>query len=119
MKPVHVQLIGNAAEEFENLNKAVGEEQAQGIQNSEHQQLHKSIKQKIELIKANPQYGAPVPKMLVKKSGYSVDNMWVADLVGYWRMLYTITGNEIEIISILLDFMDHRKYNKLFGYSKL
>ncbi|MBI4896264.1 MAG: hypothetical protein HY832_01830 [Candidatus Aenigmarchaeota archaeon] len=57
MKPVRVQLIGNATEEFETLNKTVGEEQEKGVQNSERQHLLKSIKQKIELIKANPQYG--------------------------------------------------------------
>lgn len=83
MKPVRVQLVGNAAEEFEYLNKIVGEEQAKGIANSEHQQLLKSIRQKKELIKINPQYGAPVPKALVKRSGYPVDNLWVADLTGY------------------------------------
>ena len=31
MREVKVQLVGNAAEEFENLNKIVGEEQANGI----------------------------------------------------------------------------------------
>ena len=75
MKKIKIQLIGNAAEEFENLNKIVGEEHAKGITNSEHQQLLRSIKQKAELIKANPQYGSSVPKALVRKSGYNVDNL--------------------------------------------
>ena len=44
MKPVIVQLVGNAADEFERLNKIVGEDQAKGTINSEHQQLLKSIK---------------------------------------------------------------------------
>ena len=79
MKPVKVQLIGNAAEEFKKLNKIVGEEQARGITNSEHTQLLKSIKQKTGLIKANPQYGDAVPKALIKRSGYNVDNLWVVD----------------------------------------
>ncbi len=118
MKPVRVQLVGNAAEEFEKLNKAVGEEQAKGIQNSEHQQLLKSIKQKIELIKANPQYGDAVPKALIKKSGYPVDNMWVADLTGYWRMLYTLKGSTVEILCFVLEIIDHKRYNKIFGYRK-
>jgi len=42
MKPIIVQLVGNAAEEFERLNKIVGEEQAKGTTNSEYQQLFKS-----------------------------------------------------------------------------
>jgi hypothetical protein len=118
MKLVKVQLIGNAADEFEALNKTVGEEQANGIQNSERQQLLKSIKQKIELIKANPQYGDPVPKALIKRTGYDVDNLWVADLTGYWRMLYTLKGGKVEILCFVLEIIDHKKYDKLFGYRK-
>lgn len=47
MKPVKVSFIGNAADEWERLNKIVAEEKAKGIANSENQQLLKSIKQKI------------------------------------------------------------------------
>lgn len=102
MKPVGVRLVGNAADEFEHLNKLVGEEQSNGIQ----------------LIKVNPQYGDAVPKALIKRTGYSVDNLWVADLTGYWRMLYTLKGTEIEILCFVLEIVDHKKYDKLFGYRK-
>jgi hypothetical protein len=118
LKPVRIQFIGNAAEEFENLNKIVGEEKAKGISNSEHQQLLKSIKQKTELIKANPQYGDHVPRNLIKKTGYSVDNMWVVDLTGYWRMLYTLKGEQVEILCFVLELIDHKRYDKIFGYRK-
>jgi len=118
MKPVKVQFVGNAAEEFEYLNRIVGEEQAKGISNSEHQQLLRSIKQKIELIKANPQYGDAMPKSLVKKSGYPVDNLWVVDLAGYWRMLYTLKGSQVEILCFILEVIDHKRYDKIFGYRK-
>jgi len=57
MKPVKVEMIDEAAEEFERLNKVVGEELKKGVKNSKHQQLLNSIKNKIDLIKANPQYG--------------------------------------------------------------
>ena len=118
MKPVKLQIIGNAAEEFEILNKTVGEEQSNGIQNSERQQLLKSIKQKVELIKVNPQYGDAVPKAIIKKSGYNVDNMWVVDLTGYWRLIYTLQGGSVEILCFILEIVDHKKYDKLFGYRK-
>lgn len=118
MKPVRIQMIGNAAEEFENLNKVVGDEQAEGITNSEHQQLLRSIKQKTDLVRANPQYGDAIPKVLIKKSGYNVDNMWVVDLTGYWRMLYTLKGSTIEILCFVLEIIDHKRYDKIFGYRK-
>ena len=118
MKPVRVQLIGNAAAEFEKLNKFIGEEKSKGIENSDHQKLMKSIKQKIELVKSNPQYGAQVPKALISRSGYPVDNLWVADLTGYWKMLYTLKGNQIEILCFALEIIDHKRYDKIFGYRK-
>ena len=118
MKTIQVELKGEALEEFERLEKTVSEEQKSGIKNSENQQLLKSIKQKVELIKINPQYGDPVSKNLIRKSGLSVTNLRVIDLTGYWRMLYTIVGNRIEIICFILMIIDHNKYNKLFGYRK-
>ena len=118
MKPVRVQFIGDAAEEFESLNKTVGEEEARGIANSGRQQLLRSIRQKTELIKLNPQYGDSVPKALIRKSGYNVDNLWVVDLAGYWRMLYTLRGGQVEVLCFILRIIDHDKYDKMFGYRK-
>ena len=117
MKPVKVSFMGDGAHGWEKLNKAVAEERAKGINNSENQQLLKSIKQKIELIKINPQYGSSVPKKLIPKKFY-VDNLWVVDLTGYWRMLYTLKGTQIEILCFILEICDHNEYNKLFGYRK-
>jgi len=117
MKPVKVSFIGNAADEWKRLNKIVGEEKLKGIENSENQQLLKSIKQKIELIKISPQYGSSVPKKLIPKK-FPIDNLWVVDLTGFWRMLYTLKGSQIEILCFILEIFDHRKYYKLFGYRK-
>jgi len=41
MKPVKVEMIDEAAEEFERLNKVVGEELKKGVKNSKHQQVAK------------------------------------------------------------------------------
>jgi hypothetical protein len=117
MKRVEIKLIGGAAEEWKRLNKVVAEERDKGIQNSENQQLFKSIKQKMELIKANPQYGESVPKRLIPKK-FAVDNLWVADLTGFWRMLYTLKGSQIEIICFILEIFNHDKYDWLFSYKK-
>ncbi len=117
MKSVKVQFIDDGAIEWETLNKLVGEERGKGVTNSENQQLLKSIQQKIELIKMNPQYGEHVPKKLVPKK-LLVDNLWVVDLTNYWRMIYTLRGNSVEILCFVLDIMDHRKYDRLFGYRK-
>ena len=62
-----MQLVGNAAAEFQSLSKTAAEEQSKGVVNSERQQLLKSIRQKMELVKINPQYGDSVPKALEGK----------------------------------------------------
>ncbi len=120
-KPTKVVITGEAKEEFDELNKVVGEEIAKGIINSDHQTLLNSIKQKIEILKANPEYGVHIPKDRIPKDyirNYDINNLWKVNLSGAWRMIYTIRGSEIEIISLILDILNHRDYEKKFGYRK-
>ena len=120
-KPTKVIITGDAKEEFDDLNKVVGEEIAKGITSSDHQTLLNSIKQKIEILKANPEYGNHIPKDRIPKEyvrDYDVNNLWKIDLSGAWRMIYTIRGTEVEIISLILDIMNHRDYEKKFKYKK-
>lgn len=118
MKTVRVILKGEAEDELKRLNEIVGEEQKKGIKNSQHQQLLKAIKRAADLLKQNPQFGIPVSKKLIKKTKLPVNNLWKINLTGYWRMLYTIVGNSIEIICYVLEICDHKKYDKMFGYRK-
>ena len=78
-------------------------------------QLLKSIKTKSDFIKSNPFYGDNIPKKLIPK-GYGVQNLWRVELNNFWRMLYTIKGNQIEIVCFILGIIDHKEYNKKFGY---
>lgn len=120
-KPVKVIIIGEAKEQFDGLNKAVGEEIAKGITSSDHQTLLNSIKQKIEIMKVNPEYGIHISKDRIPKEyirDYDVNNLWKINLAGAWRMIYTIRGSNVEIISLILDIIDHNSYNKKFGYKK-
>ncbi|MDP2906458.1 MAG: hypothetical protein Q8O03_00810 [Nanoarchaeota archaeon] len=120
-KPVEVIITGNAKEEFEELNKIVGEEIAKGITKSDHIILLNSIKQKIRFLKENPQYGIHIAKNKIPKEyiiKYDVNNLWKVNLSGAWRMIYTIRGSEIDIIALILDMLDHRSYEKKFGYKK-
>ncbi len=120
-KSVKLIITGDAKEEFERLNKIVGQEITKGITSSDYQTLLNSIKQKIEFIKENPQYGTHIPKNKIPKdyiNKYDVNNLWKVNLSGAWRMIYTIRGSEIEIIALILDIIDHKKYNKKFGYRK-
>ncbi len=73
------------------------------------------------LIKSNPHYGDPIAKRLIPKEysiKYGVTNLFRVELPNFWRMLYTLTNDESEvnIIGFVLDIIDHKEYNKKFGY---
>ncbi|OYT41259.1 hypothetical protein B6U80_01735 [Candidatus Pacearchaeota archaeon ex4484_26] len=114
-RSVRVILLDQAKEEFEKLNKIVGQQKARGRESSEEITLLKSIKNKINLLKENPFYGDNVPKRLIPKE-YDVPNLWRVELSHFWRMLYTIRGNQVEIICFILNIFDHKTYSKKFGY---
>ena len=120
-KTIKVIFVGDAKKEFNDLNKIVGDELSRGIKGSDKQTLLKSIKQKSELLKSNPQYGVHIPKNKIPKEykeKYDANNLWKVNLSGYWRMIYMIRGTKVEVIALILDIVDHKKYNKLFGYRK-
>ena len=69
----------------------------------------------------NPEYGIHIPKNRIPKEyikNYDVNNLWKINLSGSWRMIYTIKGDEVEIISLILDIINHKDYDKKFGYRK-
>ncbi len=119
-KEVRVVLSKEAKQEYDELKGITLEEQKKGATNSFNQQLLKSIDNKIEYLKMNPLAGdhaqKPLPSNLVKK--YDINNLWIIDLASYWRMLYTLHTSEVEIISLILEWMDHEKYDKTFGRKK-
>ena len=116
-KPIRVILLDEAKNEYEELNKIAGQQIKEGKENTFEMQLLRSIKQKVDLIKSNPFYGDNIPKRQIPKN-YNVQNLWRVELVNFWRMLYTIKGDQIEVICFILEIVDHNKYNKIFGYRK-
>jgi Txe/YoeB family toxin of Txe-Axe toxin-antitoxin module len=120
-KPVRVILLDEADAEYKKLNEIAGQQQKEGKNSTEEMQLLRSIKKKTEFIKANPFYGDSIPKALIPKeyaAKYNAKNLWRAELTNFWRMLYTIKGDQIEIICFILDIISHKEYDKKFGYRK-
>ena len=117
-KPIRVILIGEAKEAFKKLNEVVGIQIKKGKENTEEMQLLKSIRQKTDFIKLNPFYGDNIKKNIIPH-GYNANNLWRVELSNYWRMIYTIKGDQIEIICFILDILSHPDYDKKFGYRKI
>lgn len=120
-KPVRVILLDEADSEYKKLNEIVGQQIKEGRDNTEEIQLLRSIKQKIDFVKANPFYGNNIAKGLIPKEyvvKHNAKNLWRVELTNYWRMLYTIKGDQIEVICFILDIIGHKEYDKKFGYRK-
>ena len=104
------------ARQLKSLRAAIKEKD-----NKFNRQLLIAIERETDNLLINPHRGMQIPKKQIPKEyiiKYGVTNLWKINLPDYWRMTYTIIGNELEIISILLEFMDHKRYDKVFGYKK-
>ena len=45
-----------------------------------------------------------------------IDKLWVLKISKDWRVIYTVVGSEVEIISFILDSMNHKKYEQKFNF---
>ncbi len=108
-KEVRIFLKGQAQEAYLELKRR-NDKQSQSILGS-----IECIK---NILKTNPQYGDPIRKELVpeefKKQG--IKNIYRAELSNFWRMIYTLEGNKVEIFLFILKIIDHPAYDKLFRY---
>jgi len=77
--------------------------------------LKKQLERALYDIKENPFCGIQVPKRLIPKK-YNTNNVWKYNLPGAWRLIYSILGGEAIILTIILDWMDHKTYEKIFKY---
>ena len=82
--------------------------------------IKKGLIRAIKDLKENAFCGIQIPKRLFPKEyvqKYNVNNLWKYDLPKGWRLLYTITPeNEVELISAILEWTDHKGYERRFGY---
>ncbi len=80
----------------------------------------KALIKAIASIKENCYCGRNVKKKLIPKSliqKYGMNNLWIYNLPSSWRLLYSLTtSGEIELIAVLLDWMSHKDYEKLFKF---
>ena len=85
----------------------------------EDKQLYDSIDKAIIDLKNNPACGIKVPKNLWPKEyikKYDITNLWKYDLPKGWRLVYTIQTNEIMILNVILEWFDHKEYERRFHY---
>ncbi len=81
--------------------------------------LLSAIDQKVSFLKSNFRYGDSIAKKLIPKEyiiKHNTINLFRIELPLFWRMLYTVTHDENSIIVFILDILNHKAYDKKFGY---
>ena len=82
-------------------------------------ELFRFINQAMNNIEKNAFCGIQIPKNRIPKeymAKYSSKNLWKYDLPNAWRLIYTIRGDEVIVISLILEWMNHKDYERRFKY---
>ncbi|MBR9701984.1 type II toxin-antitoxin system YoeB family toxin [Candidatus Pacearchaeota archaeon] len=90
------------------------------LKNSD-EKLYNFICRAFKDIEENVFCGIQIPKKLIPKDyvrKFNVKNVWKYNLPGAWRLLYSIEGKNLVVLSIVLEWMDHKTYERLFKYNK-
>ena len=85
----------------------------------EEKKLASFIQNAIDELKEDPFVGVAIPQKLwpfeyVRR--FAITNLRKCNLPRGWRLVYTIRGNEIEIISVILEWFPHKQYERRFKY---
>ena len=86
---------------------------------SEDDWLKKAIKKIIGQLKENIFLGKRIRKELIPKEyikEYGIDNLLWYPLPNGWRLVYSIIANNIEIIAVIMEYFDHKNYERRFKY---
>jgi len=82
-------------------------------------ELYKYISQAISNMQVNPYCGIRVPHKLIPKlylKKYDIQNLFKYDLPSGWRLLYSVTTTDLEIVAVILEYLNHKDYEKRFHY---
>lgn len=86
---------------------------------TEDKKLYEWINRALDDLEENAFCGIQVAKRLIPKvyiEKYGIDNLWKYDMPKGWRLIYSVANNEVNVLSIILEWMDHKDYERRFGY---
>ena len=89
------------------------------VSTTEDRMLYDWLSRAFEDIQKDAFCGIQIPKRLIPREyikKYGIDNLWKYDMPKAWRLLYSVLGDKVIVISIIIEWLPHRKYEKRFGY---
>jgi len=81
--------------------------------------LYNCLKRTLKEIEKNSFSGIQIPKRLIPKEysrKYNIRNLWKYNLPNAWRLLYSIESDGIVVVSIVLEWLGHKEYERIFNY---
>jgi len=87
--------------------------------NYEEKELKKYIERAFRDIQENPFCGIQIPKRLIPQDyikKFGIKNVFKYNLPNAWRLLYSLEHGKFYIISIVVEWLDHKNYERRFRY---
>jgi len=86
----------------------------------QEKQLKQWLERAFEDLEENAFSGIQIPKKLIPKEYRlkfgKLDNLWKYNLPNAWRLIYTIKQHQVVVLSIILEWMEHKEYERKFKY---
>lgn len=86
---------------------------------SRDEKFLRHLKNAVENIKEDPICGTKISQKLIPKiwvKQYSINNLYKYNLPNAWRLLYSLSGSDVELVAIVLGCFNHKEYEKKFNY---
>ncbi len=86
---------------------------------TEDKKLYEWLNRAFDDLKNNPFCGIQIQRRLIPREyirKYNIDNLWKYNLPNAWRLIYSVVKREVVIISVIIEWMDHKNYERRFGY---
>ena len=78
--------------------------------------VKKGLKKAIQDLREDAFCGRNVKKNLIPKKYSYLNNLWIYNLPSSWRLIYSLGHGELRIIAVVLDWMNHKDYERLFKF---
>ena len=82
--------------------------------------LAKEIERAMSEIARDHSCGRQVKKQLIPKrltQKHAITNLWIYNLRKDWRLLYAVEADHVELLAIILNWMNHKEYERLFKFT--
>ena len=89
------------------------------LSSPEYLWLGRAIDRTIERLEHDAFSGTQVPKRLIPVEyiqSYGIKNLWKCNLPHGWRLLYSVRKEGTCVVSIVLAWMSHTDYERIFNY---